>query len=605
MIVASCAIVYPVYASSGDAPQAGNTSSPPPLTPSVYLPDGQVPYATLDLELLQQKANSDDTAAQYELALRYRTGRSGLSPNDKTAYTWMDRAASLGDPDAAYMMAQWDAVASDQWCKYMFDNSRVTIATSRWEVVAFCGYKERAAKGDPRAADWLGRYYCGLAIPFCSRDNEASANYWDQQAIAGYMRLADAGDIASMESLAEMYLDGRGTEKDVPRAELWLKMAVERGSWAAAQKLGDVYYVSAKYSYKPEDRENAIKWYAKAIQLGLPEISLGETYYRLGELHENSARSADDKALPSGAHYKKALSFYLQSSVLSNENAILNAARIYDGDFTIGCENPAEAFRLYKQYVDVMDSKPDDVAVIVKRQTIERLGQMHYLGLGTSRDYSAAAECFGQWCYFPKSCFMLGTMYANGYGVQTNLYRAYIWAGRAAYQHRSQKTYVDLAFALEKQLTPEQLGAAKQQMRSDGFRDLLTEDRPLGSNRHDLGTMILAETEPSKPSPSRTKLNSRVAAVTPQDTLSPPTQAHTPPVQMQEPRDIEVRLQHGVCVTIPSDWEVIDTGAKKSIISYVKSKSEVIVDFEWLGSDRAFMATYGDHNGFPAEKADD
>jgi TPR repeat protein len=80
-------------------------------------------------------------------------------------------------------------------------------------------------------------------------------------------RQADAGEVESMRVLAPMMIRGRGTAQD-PQAgiALLLKAAGQSKSGEVEYQIGDLYLIGT--NGLPNDREEAMKWYAKAASRG-------------------------------------------------------------------------------------------------------------------------------------------------------------------------------------------------------------------------------------------------------------------------------------------------------------------------------------------------
>lgn len=126
------------------------------------------------LAALRRAAGGGDAEAAYRLGEAQRQGLHGLQPDATAARPWLERAAALGQADAALSLA------------------------------------------------WLAR----AATP----PDEASALRWLQAA-------SRAGQGSAMFLLANAYAQGLGTPVDQAQARHWLKAAAERHHPAAMQAL--------------------------------------------------------------------------------------------------------------------------------------------------------------------------------------------------------------------------------------------------------------------------------------------------------------------------------------------------------------------------------
>ena len=118
------------------------------------------------LSELQQRAESGDSDAQYDLAMRYWEGKEGAPKDDSKAFYWAKKAAEQGN---AY---------AQSWVGYFYENAY------------------------------------GTARDF------GEAAYW-------YRRSADQGNRFSQNNLGECYYYGRGVERSYEKAVLWYKKAAD------------------------------------------------------------------------------------------------------------------------------------------------------------------------------------------------------------------------------------------------------------------------------------------------------------------------------------------------------------------------------------------
>ena len=113
----------------------------------------------------------------------------------------------------------------------------------------------QAESGDVAAMNQLGQIYGGNEF----KDFE-KAFYWHKKA-------AELGNVNSMSNLGGWcYLQGNGTEKNIPLADEWLKKSVENGwvwTWAF-NELANIFANDAQY----KDLNKAYYWYSKSAEAG-------------------------------------------------------------------------------------------------------------------------------------------------------------------------------------------------------------------------------------------------------------------------------------------------------------------------------------------------
>jgi TPR repeat protein len=136
---------------------------------------------------------------------------------------------------------------------------------------AFSEWVESAKAGDAHAQHGLGMLYeLGQGVPY--PDAKAAADWYQKAAAQNYA--------PALNNLARLYADGRGVERDVPKAiELWSK-AAEAGNVTAHFNLGLQY---ASGSGVAKDMKKATEHMLQAAESGLPEAQYAlATYYRDG-----------------------------------------------------------------------------------------------------------------------------------------------------------------------------------------------------------------------------------------------------------------------------------------------------------------------------------
>lgn len=130
--------------------------------------------------------------------------------------------------------------------------------------------KELADEGYVPAISRLGLFYeYGNGVP----QNMA-------EAVSMYRTAAAFGDVDAHRYLADCYKDGKGVEKDLNLYKTCLLKAGELGSGMAQNEIGN-NYADGKNGF-PKNKEEAIRWYERAVQQGYPGASLGLNMVKLG-----------------------------------------------------------------------------------------------------------------------------------------------------------------------------------------------------------------------------------------------------------------------------------------------------------------------------------
>jgi len=103
------------------------------------------------------------------------------------------------------------------------------------------------------------------------------------EALDLYIKAANFGNVDAQYSLAFMYYEGKGTNKDSIQAFNWFKKAAENNR-ASAQKMIGYFYLNGKII--PKDKEQAVKWYRKAASNYKTWKRINETYTLLKNEYE-------------------------------------------------------------------------------------------------------------------------------------------------------------------------------------------------------------------------------------------------------------------------------------------------------------------------------
>ena len=131
----------------------------------------------------------------------------------------------------------------------------VRPALERGYIDEFTVYKSAAESGDPSSMDTVARLYLtGRGVP---RDSS--------KAISWYRKGVSAESSKAMTSLGLLYYSGRGVAKDLTKAYELFQRAAEAGNPRAMSNLATMLYRGESV---PADHSKAIQWYQKAARFG-------------------------------------------------------------------------------------------------------------------------------------------------------------------------------------------------------------------------------------------------------------------------------------------------------------------------------------------------
>jgi len=158
--------------------------------------------AGVSLSNTRAAAEHGDAAAQNELGLTYKEGRSGLAKDAVEAVAWFRKAAEQGYAEGQINLA------------YMYISGR-GVTQDDFQGVAWM--RKAAEQGAGEAQVGLGLcYQKGQGVP----PDAAQAALW-------YHKAADQGDAGGQLHLGFMYLEGRAVAQDNEEARRWFKKAAD------------------------------------------------------------------------------------------------------------------------------------------------------------------------------------------------------------------------------------------------------------------------------------------------------------------------------------------------------------------------------------------
>ena len=402
-----------------------------------FLYDGRLgqPQPAIALKWLTTAARKQYGPALMHLGRHLMTG-DGLARDPDTAITLLERAADLHDSEANYVL--WQVYRSGDAGEPDMDRALLAL-------------QQAAALGNITAmhtlADWFRRY---------SNDPtaDAQADYWYREALGGYERLAERGNVDAMAALVTLYGRGRGTERDIDAALSWLRKAAENG-WAKAQYM--MANACEKGLGRAADRAEALAWYTRSAENGYVPAML-----TLGAALEQGALAEEPD--PAGAERWYAQAY---TETLESANQGLPDARYFLSSLImngIGTpQDPSRAIAMLKQAAEAGHG-PAQLD----------LGTMYQQGDHVEADNAEARR----WIEMAAeggsadAQFMLGRAYDTGLLGERDYVEAFAWFHLAAMQeHRLAATMRDeLAVTLSNEEIEEGVKRARsRQERTPSF----------------------------------------------------------------------------------------------------------------------------------------
>ena len=287
-------------------------------------------------------------------------------------------------------------------------------------------YRKAADNGNPVAMTNVGTLY-ELGNGLVKKDPD-KAYEW-------YKNAADIGNSDAMILIGDLYFNGKyGVKDDKPdynMARYWYEEAVKNGSISAYFYLGLMYEMGYGAD---QDPDKAYEYFIFSSDYGISDATNEIGYmYDTGLLNDESngelAYTWYLKAADAGntmamnniglifeekGDYESAKKWYLYAAVNNNVSSMRNLGWLYYNGYLSGNPDYENAFTWFKKAANTGDANA--IAVI---------GNMYIEGLGVTKSYENAKECFdylvesGNATYFDY--YSLGYLYRNGFGVQADI----------------------------------------------------------------------------------------------------------------------------------------------------------------------------------------
>ena len=347
-------------------------------------------------------------------------------PNLETLESYVNKAPKTNDPQDQYFAAN-----------YYLEQHTAADTTKAIELLIKSAEQEYA-----HAATQLGNIYSA----------DSTGSFYDlQKAVEYYEQGVKNGSDRSMTNLANLYINGKGVEKDYKKAMqlrtdalLGLLSLAEEGDAAAQERLGYnlVWGVGV-----PGNSIEGVKWIKKAADKGYNQAlyRMGICYkYGYGDLQKDPKeafyyfkRAAENdenvyalnelaSCYKSGfgveLNQSSAFENYLKAAKLGNTDAMFEVAYAYQQGIGTSVDY-TEAFHWYKKCAERGHSTAQN-----------NIGSMYQSGQGVARDdkegfkwFLKAANSGSAW-----SQRVVGSCYLDGKGVEKDANKAFEWFKKSA-----------------------------------------------------------------------------------------------------------------------------------------------------------------------------
>ena len=287
-----------------------------------------------------------------------------------------------------------------------------------------------------QAGDLLASLNTAYGLPAESAEREEIFN----RLFGDVLELAESGDVFAQNEVADLYLNGYGTQRNQTEGFRWLEKSAQAGFWKSINKIGDAYYNG---NIREQDDQKAMQWYQKGIDKGYAGSYLGMAYC------------------------------YYYGRGVDVDNA--KAYELFSEAYERGCGEAANMIGIMYYHGYGVPADPEQEFLWMERSAETgyaqgqcNLGNCYYAGRGTAKDlekavqwYQAAAErnndsaatqlgiiALEQNNYeeavkwfrmaaengYADAQNRLGVRYDNGQGVAEDKHKAFAWYMKAAEQ---------------------------------------------------------------------------------------------------------------------------------------------------------------------------
>lgn len=382
-------------------------------------------------------AKGGSSAAQYRLATFYRDG-NGVERDPEQYRHWLEQAAARDHTLAMSELADILVAEGDreQAMEYYrkaaesgdFDSRRkysVMFGETQEQVDKLRGILLYLTKsGYPYDLfNYANLLYRSALVP---------ADY--EEAFRYAKEASDAGWLEADFLLGQMYRDGTGTERDIPKAEEMFRKAAERGHPRSMTVLADMYMEGR---YLKRDQEQAFIFYMMAARTG----NLKAQYQVAMMLNDGIGTDKDpEQAKEWFARYaSNSLNDFRKSAMesLRNRKGDLNVSNdlLKDSSRSLNVQSMVSLASKYSEGKDFKRNQSATVQLLTNAsvsggQPRSRLGELYLEGDGVEKDTDKAFQLFREAADFGDSngMYRLALMYKDGISCEENqeMYKRYM-----------------------------------------------------------------------------------------------------------------------------------------------------------------------------------
>ena len=367
-------------------------------------------------KLLTKAAEDNLKEAQVLLGILYSEEHElSRSDSDKLAFSWFEKAARKGDPEAMYRLG----------CCYKSGHGveKDEAKAAEWfEKAALQGYQEANDK-------LISVLYHIILLAENKEDEDLDYVYWEKKITYWFEKAAECGDEIIQVKLGECYENGWIVEEDLQKAAYWYEEATMMDDDVEiSMRLAEIYKnpniikginmdlksqheLGLKYQ-KRKDYDNAVYWFLKAAEAEYPEAQ-----YEMGCCCRNGYGVAKDE--------KEAFFWFEKAAQGESSNGQVELGICYANGQGVN-KDDKKAVYWYEKAAQQGNAFGQNI-----------LGIRYETGKGVEKDEGKAVYWYEKAALqgHAGSQNSLGIMYENGKGVDEDKAKAAYWYRKSAIQN--------------------------------------------------------------------------------------------------------------------------------------------------------------------------
>lgn len=260
--------------------ERGNTHAQLVLARMYFTGQGVAQDNAEAVKWIRKAAEGGHEVAQRELGWMYADGSMGVAQNSAEAVKWFRKAAEQGDKWSQHQLGVryaegWGVAKNEvEAVKWFQKAAKQGNEESQYRLGLMYGEGRGVAQSNAEAEKWF------RAAKRLHKDAQAMLEAMKAQDFEAVKRMAERGDAAFQNTLAEMYYvdyRGQGITQSYAEAAKWWRKAAEQGYAESQHDLGMMY--ATGWGIARNDAE-AVKWFRKAAKQGYAwsQHNLGAMY---------------------------------------------------------------------------------------------------------------------------------------------------------------------------------------------------------------------------------------------------------------------------------------------------------------------------------------